>query len=152
MPVRTMVKSLDETLAVANASDAPQDQDKANTSNSKRSQEEAQKATERFTSAEHVPLASHRPSKTSQGITFAAQDKLPKLPIPDLEQSCTKYIESLEPLQTGREHEETVAAVQDFLKSEGPELQERLKKYAGGKSSYIEQFWYDSYLNYDNRE
>jgi len=26
------------------------------------------------------------------------------------------------------------------LKSEGPELQERLKKYANGKTSYIEQF------------
>jgi Choline/Carnitine o-acyltransferase. len=54
------------------------------------------------------------------------------------------------PLQSPREHEDTKAAVQEFLKNEGPELQEKLKKYAFSKTSYIEQFWYDSYLNYDN--
>ncbi|CRG89758.1 carnitine O-acetyltransferase [Talaromyces islandicus] len=85
-----------------------------------------------------------------QGVTFANQDSLPKLPIPELESTCRKYIESLAPLQTPREHEETRASVQDFLKSEGPELQEKLKKYASSKTSYIEQFWYDSYLNFDN--
>lgn len=67
--------------------------------------------------------------------------------------------------------------MREFLKTDGPELHERLKKYASGKSSYIEQFCkcffffffflvvlvlevhsliedagYDSYLNYDNRE
>ncbi|KAH0542610.1 hypothetical protein FGG08_003018 [Glutinoglossum americanum] len=87
----------------------------------------------------------HRP-----GITFAHEDRLPKLPIPDLESSCRKYLEALQPLQSGREQEESAAAVQAFLRSEGPELQERLKKYAGSKTSYIEQFWYDSYLNFDN--
>lgn len=90
--------------------------------------------------------------QTKKGITFANQDSLPKLPIPDLESTCQKYLDVLYPLQTAREHEETKAAVQDFLKSEGPELQEKLKKYASSKTSYIEQFWYDSYLNFDNRK
>jgi carnitine O-acetyltransferase len=85
-----------------------------------------------------------------KGLTFANQDSLPKLPIPDLEQTCKRYLESLAPLQTLREQEETKAAVQDFLKSEGPILQEKLKTYASSKTSYIEQFWYDSYLNYDS--
>ncbi|KAL1978885.1 hypothetical protein VTN31DRAFT_1744 [Thermomyces dupontii] len=85
-----------------------------------------------------------------QGITFAHQDSLPKLPIPDLESTCRKYLEALYPLQTPREHEETKAAVQDFLRTDGPQLQEKLKKYASSKTSYIEQFWYDSYLNFDN--
>ncbi|EHK99280.1 putative mitochondrial carnitine O-acetyltransferase [Glarea lozoyensis 74030] len=75
-----------------------------------------------------------------QGITFAAQDKLPKLPIPELEQSMTRYLAALKPLQSPREHAESTQAVEEFLKSEGPELQERLKKYATGKTSYIEQF------------
>jgi carnitine O-acetyltransferase len=75
-----------------------------------------------------------------RGITFAHEDNLPRLPIPDLESSCKKYLEALRPLQTGREQEESAAAVQEFLKSDGPELQERLKKYAGDKTSYIEQF------------
>ncbi|KAI9792334.1 MAG: hypothetical protein M1816_002559 [Peltula sp. TS41687] len=88
--------------------------------------------------------------KPKAGVTYAYQDKLPKLPIPDLESTCKRYLEALKPLQSAREHEDTVAAVQEFLKKDGPQLQERLKKYATGKSSYIEQFWYDSYLNFDN--
>lgn len=89
-------------------------------------------------------------SQAKHGVTFANQDSLPKLPIPDLESTCRRYLESLEPLQGAREHLETKAAVEEFLSTDGPELQEKLKQYAGGKESYIEQFWYDSYLNYDN--
>jgi hypothetical protein len=81
-----------------------------------------------------------KPAMTTQGVTFASQDKLPKLPIPDLDKSCNKYLASLRPLQSAREHAETEAVVQEFLRAEGPELQEKLKKYATGKSSYIEQF------------
>ncbi|KAL5049728.1 hypothetical protein BDW71DRAFT_153426 [Aspergillus fruticulosus] len=84
------------------------------------------------------------------GITFAHQDSLPKLPIPDLESTCKKYLDALSPLQTPKEQEETRAAVRTFLKGEGPGLQERLQKYATSQTSYIEQFWYDSYLNYDS--
>lgn len=94
----------------------------------------------------HGDLSDEKP----RGVTFAAQDKLPKLPIPELNETCRKYLEALKPLQSIREHEETKGAVAEFLKNAGPELQERLKKYATDKSSYIEQFWYDSYLNYDN--
>lgn len=79
-------------------------------------------------------------SKHKHGITFAAQDKLPKLPIPDLDSTLAKYLDALKPLQSPRDHAETQQAVDAFLKSEGPELQERLKKYANGKTSYIEQF------------
>ena len=84
------------------------------------------------------------------GITYASQDKLPKLPIPDLETTLDKYLKALEPLQSYKEHEETKLAVKDFLENDGKELQDRLKKYASDKTSYIEQFWYDSYLNYDS--
>ncbi|KAJ9132257.1 Carnitine acetyl transferase [Pleurostoma richardsiae] len=100
-----------------------------------------------------------QPSKTtmaprdetrSEHVTFAAQDKLPKLPIPDLAATCNKYISTLKPLQSPREHADTKHAVEEFLRHEGPLLQEKLKKYAEGRTSYIEQFWYDSYLNFDN--
>ncbi|KAJ4153691.1 hypothetical protein LMH87_010167 [Akanthomyces muscarius] len=84
------------------------------------------------------------------GVTFASQDKLPKLPIPELASTCRRYIEALKPLQNAREHSDTQQAVDEFLRRDGPELQEKLKNYAQGKTSYIEQFWYDSYLNYDN--
>lgn len=74
------------------------------------------------------------------GITFAGQDQLPRLPIPELENTCKKYLTALKPLQSPREHAETKIAVQEFLKQDGPYLQEKLRNYATGKTSYIEQF------------
>lgn len=108
------------------------------------------------------------PADSHPGVTFAHQKKLSKLPIPELEDTCKKYLDAMRPLQSRREHAETKAAVREFLENEGPELNERLKAYAEGQDSYIEQFcefservgvlgaWangeagYDSYLNYDN--
>lgn len=116
----------------------------------KRSNGAAKEAADAYTNAEKEPLASHINPKSKPGVTFASQDKLPKLPIPDLESSCKKYLEALKPLQTPKEHHESEIAVQEFLKTDGPELQNKLKKYAADKENYIEQFWYDSYLNFDN--
>lgn len=84
------------------------------------------------------------------GITYAQQDQLPKLPIPDLENTCRSYLAALKPLQSAREHQNTIDAVKVFLATSGPELQEELKAYAETRTSYIEQFWHDSYLNYDS--
>lgn len=92
-----------------------------------------------FTPAQKEPLAQDGVEK-KPGITFAAQDDLPRLPIPELESTLHKYRAVLEPLQTKKEQSDTAAAVQGFLKSEGAELQMRLKKYATGKTSFIEQF------------
>jgi len=129
----TMPKSLNESLAVAEPGHPQHAPD------SGRSPEWAKKASDGFTKDQKDPLASNQP-RHQQGITFAAQDKLPKLPIPELESSTIKYLAALKPLQTPREHAETQQAVEEFLRSEGPELQARLKKYANGKTSYIEQF------------
>jgi carnitine O-acetyltransferase len=127
----TMPKSLNESLAQPGQPHLAVD--------SGRSLDVAKKVSEGYTKEQKDPLASNQPDH-KQGITFAAQDKLPKLPIPDLESSTSKYLAALKPLQTPREHAETQQAVDEFLKAEGPELQERLKKYATGKTSYIEQF------------
>ena len=120
-------RSLDETLAKSQASMADQDFAKPKA------------VKESFDPSQQQPLA-HDRVKVKHGITFAHEDELPKLPIPELESSLKKYKNVLEPLQTRREQSDTAAAVEDFLKSEGPELQDRLKKYAFGKTSYIEQF------------
>ena len=92
-----------------------------------------------YSQAQKEPLASHGVQEKSS-ITFAAQDNLAKLPIPELEGTLKKYQDVLKPLQDRREQEDTAAAVQDFIRGEGLELQARLKKYATGKTSYIEQF------------
>ncbi|KAI8975933.1 acyltransferase ChoActase/COT/CPT [Pilobolus umbonatus] len=88
------------------------------------------------------------PPPPASGVTFKYQDKLPKLPIPALEDSLAKYLKAVKPLQTPEEHETTQKAVKEFMKKEGPELQNKLKTYATDKSSYIEEFWYDSYLQH----
>lgn len=126
-----MPKSLNESLAEPGQPQLASD--------SGRSHDGAKKVSDGYTKEQKDPLASNQPSH-KQGITFAAQDRLPKLPIPELDSSLTRYLAALKPLQSPREHAETQQAVDEFLKSEGPELQERLKKYATGKTSYIEQF------------
>ncbi|KAL8300405.1 hypothetical protein RB593_009986 [Gaeumannomyces tritici] len=152
-PVRRFAqpRSLDETLASRNAPPEP-------TPNCAPVYAEIGKSSPRPSTSALSPSAQKRDDMSlynqkileEGGITFAAQDKLPKLPIPDLEKTCEKYLAALRPLQSPREHAETRHAVREFMRAEGPELQEKLKKYAEGKSSYIEQFWYDSYLNFDN--
>jgi carnitine O-acetyltransferase len=134
MPVRTftMPKSLNESIA---NSQPPVSDVRPSAENTKQSYSDAQKE----------PLANHGLEK-KPGITFAAQDSLAKLPIPELENTLKKYQDVLKPLQTRREHEDTIAAAQEFLKGEGQELQARLKKYATGKTSYIEQFCTSLYI------
>lgn len=92
--------------------------------------------------APHEPssdgVVPHEPTK--QGLMFANQDSLPKLPVPELEDTCRRHLDALAALQTPREHEESKAAVQEFLKTDGPQLQEKLKNYASLKTSFIEQF------------
>lgn len=122
-----MPRSLNESLAT---SQPP---------NSKTDRSSATPTQRESTPAQKEPLASHE-SNYKPGITYAAQEKLPKLPIPELESTCEKYKNALKPLQNSREQADTAAAVADFLKSDGQELQSRLKKYATGKTSYIEQF------------
>jgi len=81
-----------------------------------------------------------KPLAREPNTTFSGQSSLSKLPIPELDSSVTKYLAALKPLQTTREHAETQQAAEEFLKNDGPDLQEKLKKYATGKTSYIEQF------------
>jgi carnitine O-acetyltransferase len=105
-----------------------------------RSQESAKESAQSFPSEAREPLAHSTNPNSKSGITFAHEDKLPKLPIPELDSSCQKYLAALKPLQSPKEHSDTTISVQEFLKAEGPVLQDKLKKYATGRSNYIEQF------------
>ena len=53
------------------------------------------------------------------GITFANQDKLERLPIPTLEETCKSYLEVLVPLQTPKEQVQTEDAIKKFLETSG---------------------------------
>jgi len=63
-------------------------------------------------------------------LKAADQEKLPKLSIPALEDTCKRYLEALEALQDESEHDLTKKVVQDFLDNA---LQERLKEWAKDK-------------------
>ncbi len=61
-----------------------------------------------------------------------------------------RYLKALEGLQSEKEHETTSKAVHDFLHGEGARLQAKLLEYAADKASYIEEFWYESYLSHSD--
>lgn len=133
-PVRTL-PSIDQQLAIDAA------RRDSLTMSGERSEANAKQAHQSFSQEEQNPLGKQNSAQKSKpGITFAAQDKLPKLPIPDLEPTLKKYLLSLDPLQTAREHADSERACDEFLRTDGPGLQDKLKQYATGKSSYIEQF------------
>ncbi|KAF8801872.1 acyltransferase ChoActase/COT/CPT [Phlegmacium glaucopus] len=88
--------------------------------------------------------------KPTSNRTLAHQDKLPKLPIPSLEDTCNRYLKALEALQDEKEHASTKAAVKEFLQTDGPVMHNILKEYAEDKASYIEEFWYESYLSHSD--
>ncbi|KAK8086296.1 carnitine acetyl transferase [Apiospora phragmitis] len=132
----SMPKSLGETLAGGGSASVPRSvPDLPEISSTAHEQ-----------STQTTPPSRKSDMPRSQGITFAAQDDLPKLPIPSLDQSAQKYLAALKPLQGPREHAETKQAVQEFLKIDGPELQEKLQQ--SRNQTLISG--YDSYLNFDN--
>ncbi|EPQ51919.1 acyltransferase ChoActase/COT/CPT [Gloeophyllum trabeum ATCC 11539] len=99
------------------------------------------------------PVTKFKPQAYPSSKTFARQSELPKLPIPPLEDTCKRYLRALEGLQDTKEHENTERAVEDFLRGEGPRLQERLEAWAAKKDRqvcYIEDFWYESYLSHSD--
>ncbi|KAI0294234.1 acyltransferase ChoActase/COT/CPT [Multifurca ochricompacta] len=82
--------------------------------------------------------------------TWAHQGQLPKLPIPPLEDTCRRYLTALKALQDEREHENTKRAVDAFLRGDGLRAQELLIEYSEKKDSYIEDFWFESYLQHSD--
>ncbi|SCU90998.1 LAFA_0F01310g1_1 [Lachancea sp. 'fantastica'] len=81
---------------------------------------------------------------------------LPRLPIPTLEDSLKRYLDRLYPLQSSEQHSKTKAAVLNddnvrFLSHLNQELlhYDQELQLENPNSSYIEKFWYDAYLQFD---
>ncbi|KAJ3218879.1 Carnitine O-acetyltransferase mitochondrial [Clydaea vesicula] len=92
-------------------------------------------------------------SKFSTKITYSHQSTLPRLPVPELKETCETYLKSLEPILTNQQYERSLMAVKDFLKpgGKGEELQKLLKdrqnKYSN--SSWLIDWWNDyAYMGY----
>lgn len=77
------------------------------------------------------------------------QPSLPRLPIPDLEKTCVRYLAAQRPLLSDADYETTERLVAEFQKTDGPTLHQLLK--ANDKknkhTSYISGPWFDMYLS-----
>jgi carnitine O-acetyltransferase len=104
----------------------------------------------------HPPSRHGKPTlngpPSSSSSTFAAQDQLPRLPIPDLEDTLAKFCHCLQAIQDASQQAETRRVADEFLHTIGPKLQQALKDYdhdgftSGELGSYVEEFWNESYL------
>ncbi|KAJ3313799.1 hypothetical protein HDU76_002555 [Blyttiomyces sp. JEL0837] len=76
--------------------------------------------------------------------TFANQGSIPRLPIPPLEQTVAKYLESCKPLLNEAEMTRTRQAVETFTNPDGlgPVLQQRLHELEKtAENSWLEDIW-----------
>ncbi|MEU7629644.1 choline/carnitine O-acyltransferase [Nocardia sp. NPDC049220] len=87
--------------------------------------------------------------------TFAADDHLPRVPLPTLEDSCGRFLQWCAPLLTADELATTTAAVEDLLRADGPgrTLHAALAEYDAtpGVGSWLDLFWPSRYLGRRDR-
>lgn len=81
--------------------------------------------------------------------TMHFQKSLPRLPIPNLEKTCERYLSALEPLVSAGELQSSRRLVQEFKDKDGPELDKllRARDKANKHTSYISGPWFDMYLS-----
>jgi carnitine O-acetyltransferase len=103
-------------------------------------------------SQERVDTTTIHVSSPGRVATYSLQRKLPRLPVPTLEETVDKFVLFTQALQSEKDREATRRAADDFLRGDGPKLQEALLQYdrmgaeTGRQGSYVEEFWSDSYL------
>lgn len=87
--------------------------------------------------------------------TFANEEKLPRVPLPTLEESCERFLEWCAPLLTPEQLEETKTAVDEMLRpgSTARALHAALEKYdkTPGVYSWLDEFWPTRYLGRRDR-
>jgi carnitine O-acetyltransferase len=84
---------------------------------------------------------------------YASQTTIPHLPVPTLDSTFAKYLETLSPLQTEAEHAKSAKLIKAFLCDPLAEkLQSRLQARAQEKDSWLSEWWNDAaYMGYRGR-
>ncbi|KAJ1796596.1 hypothetical protein LPJ59_003653 [Coemansia sp. RSA 2399] len=89
--------------------------------------------------------AAAAPGRANRALsTFANQDRLPRLPVPELNATAARYLKSLRPLLSGAEYARAEKAVSDFVGSDGlgPVLQQRLLEVErDAPHNWMEDIW-----------
>ncbi|KAH8341329.1 hypothetical protein KR059_003001, partial [Drosophila kikkawai] len=111
---------------------------------------EAQKSSASIASKK---LSQHPKKKFSfKEDTFKEPEKSPDLkqfPVPQLKDTITAYLESIEPLLTAKEFKKELKLTEDFEREEGQELQQLLEAAAGSCSNWLTPRWTQAaYLGY----
>ncbi|MGW6727733.1 choline/carnitine O-acyltransferase [Nocardia sp. NPDC055029] len=87
--------------------------------------------------------------------TFAAEDSLPRVPLPTLDDSCARFLQWCQPLLGAEELATTEAAVAELLRpgGAGRTLHAALAEYDAtpGVGSYLDEFWPSRYLGRRDR-
>lgn len=69
--------------------------------------------------------------------TFQFDGNLPPLPLPELEQTLIKYLNSIEFLLSDKEYESTVEAIKQFKAGPGETLQNKLAEKAKSNQNWV---------------
>lgn len=84
------------------------------------------------------------PNNTSLGATYAGESALPKLPVPTLEETLTRYLASVKPMVPASQFAKTQEAVHQFAASaQAQDLQRRLIERRNETDSWLIDWWND---------
>ncbi|BFZ05970.1 hypothetical protein BsWGS_09009 [Bradybaena similaris] len=72
---------------------------------------------------------------------FSIDYSLPKLPVPPLDQTLKKYLDTCHPLLNEEQYKSTEEIVAKFLKNEGPVLQTLLEERALKEVNWLSDWW-----------
>ncbi|KAH8360904.1 hypothetical protein KR200_000015 [Drosophila serrata] len=94
-----------------------------------------------------------RARKPSMEVTISKDsknsNKLKNLPAPPLDSTLEAYLDSIEPLLTEAEFENEIKLTEEFMKKEGPELQNLLEEAAASCKNWLTPRWTQAaYLAY----
>jgi carnitine O-acetyltransferase len=75
--------------------------------------------------------------------TFGYQESLPRLPVPYLKDTCSRYLKSVQPFLHSLEYEKTYHIIQEFLQSKTSEQLQNLllERAAKASTSWLEEWW-----------
>ncbi len=81
--------------------------------------------------------------------TYHFQKSLPRLPVPQLKNTCERYLKALKPLLNDYTYSKAEKIVQKFQSEEGAALQKELldQDKKNKHTSYISEPWFDMYLS-----
>ncbi|XP_052870202.1 peroxisomal carnitine O-octanoyltransferase [Anopheles cruzii] len=82
------------------------------------------------------------PEESSES-TFCYDEDRPKLPLPALDHTLKRYLESLKPFGTAEELENSKRIIETFRKGVGAKLQAILEQRATKEKNWVEKWWED---------